>query len=213
MVEKNIKRKTRSLLLEKGAEIIHQKGFHHTGINEILAAVGVPKGSFYFYFKSKEEFGLELIEYFMEKYLARADVHLADPRVPYLERFRNFLDEFLAIFAANCYIGGCPIGNFALEMSDLNENFRKKLVESFERMKQRVVQFLGPAQQEGELPVNVDIDEMADFIVNSWEGALMRIKVVRTPAQMELFYKIVFEVLLKKKPLSGRLNVKPFNRE
>ena len=205
MTEKNIKQKTRALLLEKGAEIFHRKGFHHTGINEILAAAAVPKGSFYFYFKNKEDFGLRVIDYFMEKYLVRADVHLVNSRVPYLERFRNFLDEFLTVFEKNGFRGGCPLGNFALEMSDLNEHFREKLVESFEWMKQRVLQFLTPAQQEGELPADINIDEMADFIVNSWEGVLMRIKVVKATAQMQLFYKVVFDALLKKKVPGGPL--------
>ena len=55
---------TRDRIIETGAEIIHRKGFNHTGIQEILTAAGVPKGSFYNYFKSKDEFGLEVIDYF-----------------------------------------------------------------------------------------------------------------------------------------------------
>jgi len=52
--------------LERGAEIIHLKGFNHTGVQEVLRAAGVPKGSFYNYFKNKEDFGLQVIDYFME---------------------------------------------------------------------------------------------------------------------------------------------------
>ena len=198
MKETGIKKQTRELLLEKGAELFHKQGFHHTGLNDILDAAGVPKGSFYFYFKSKEDFGLHVIDYFMDRYLAVADNHVANDRVPYLERFRNFLNEFLTFFEENNYTGGCPIGNFSLEMSDLNENFRKKLIESFEKMRQKVLLFLEPAQKNGELPLAGDIGETADFIVNSWEGALMRVKVTRSRAPMMLFYKIVFDNLLKK---------------
>jgi len=57
---------TKSRLIEIGAEIIHLKGFNHTGIKEILEAAQVPKGSFYHYFESKEDFGLQVIDYFVE---------------------------------------------------------------------------------------------------------------------------------------------------
>jgi TetR/AcrR family transcriptional repressor of nem operon len=200
MARTSTKINTRELLLQKGAEIIHKQGFNHTGINEILAAADVPKGSFYFYFKNKEDFGLQLIDYFLHRFQGMADAHLSGTQLPYLDRFRAFLDDFLIFFEQNGFIGGCPIGNFSLEMSGLNENFRKKLMESFEKMKEKVLMFLQPAQSCGEVAADVNLDETADFIVNSWEGALMRIKVTRNRTPMMLFYNTIFGNLLKKCP-------------
>lgn len=193
------KKDKRVELLEKGAQIIYQKGFNNTGINEILAASGVPKGSFYFYFKNKEDYGLQLIDHFLIRFLDTADQCMTTPGISYLERFRNFFDGFLAFFESMDYTGGCPIGNFSLEMSDLNENFREKLNASFEKMKEKLIGFLENAQNGGELDPVLDIGEMADFILNGWEGALMRLKVAKNSAQMHLFYKIVFDTLLKKR--------------
>jgi len=204
MKKTGIKKQIRQRLLEKGSEIFHKKGFHHTGLNEILEAAGVPKGSFYFYFKNKEDFGLHVIDFFMEKYLAIADVHIANQNIPYLERFRKFLDEFLILFENNNYTGGCPIGNFSLEMSDLSEKFRQKLMNSFHKMQKKVLLFLEPAVENGELFIEGKKEDLADFIVNSWEGALMRVKVTRSRVPMILFYKIVFNDLLKKPGNSNR---------
>ena len=199
MARKKTKQLTKDRLLQEGARIIHQKGFNHTGINEILEASGVPKGSFYFYFKNKEDFGLQLIEYFMGYFLHTADTHLAIESIPYLDRFRNFFDDFLNYFESQNFTGGCPIGNFSMEMGDLNEKFREKLEESFQKMKAKVLLFLEGAQENNELTSGLDIDETADFILNSWEGALLRLKVTRTNTQMVLFYKIIFDHLLRLK--------------
>jgi TetR/AcrR family transcriptional repressor of nem operon len=192
--EKNI---TKERLLQKGAEIIHLKGYNHTGINEILEAAQVPKGSFYFYFKSKEDFGIQLIDFFMQRFLGAADRFIADTSLPYLDRFRNFFDDFLQFFESCRFVGGCPIGNFALEMADLNEKFRDKLDNSFEKMKSKIRMYLEGALENGELADGLDINEMSDFILNSWEGALLRMKVTQTNGQMMLFYKMVFDRLLR----------------
>lgn len=197
MPRTNTKGNAKELLLQKGAEIIYLKGYNHTGINEILDAAGVPKGSFYFYFKSKEDFGLQLVDHFMTRFLNTADAYIADSEEPYLDRLRSFFNDFLYFFEKNGYMGGCPIGNFSLEMGDLNENFRKKLESSFQAMKEKVLIFLANARDSGELSQTLDIDGLADFILNSWEGALMRLKVTRSSDQMHLFYKIVFDNLLK----------------
>jgi TetR/AcrR family transcriptional repressor of nem operon len=187
-------------LLEKGAQIFHHKGFNNTGINEILEAARVPKGSFYFYFKSKEDFGLQVIDFLMAgNFITAADQHMAAPGIPYLVKFRNFLDGFLDYFEKNDYIGGCPIGNFALEMADLSENFRRKLKKSLADMTMKVALFLEKAKETGELPPGFDTNANAEFILNSWEGALMRLKVEKNSAPMHLFYKIVFENLLGQK--------------
>jgi TetR/AcrR family transcriptional regulator, transcriptional repressor for nem operon len=199
MAKQKMKQTAKERLLETGARIIHQKGYNHTGINEILDASGVPKGSFYFYFKSKEDFGLQLIDFFLLHFLHTADKYLAQPGVSSLDKFRRFFDDFLNYFESRGFTGGCPIGNFSLEMGDLNEHFREKLDASFLKMKQKIGLFLQAALDNGELKPGLDLDEAADFILNSWEGALLRLKVTRTRTQMVLFYKVVFDCLLRKK--------------
>jgi TetR/AcrR family transcriptional repressor of nem operon len=97
---------TKEKILMVGAEIIHRKGFNNTGIQEILKAAGVPKGSFYFYFKSKEDFGLHLIDFFGNFLFSRSEKYLNDSRGSPIERLRLFFDEFLTYFEKNEFKGG-----------------------------------------------------------------------------------------------------------
>jgi TetR/AcrR family transcriptional repressor of nem operon len=97
---------TKEKILTVGAEIIHRKGFNNTGIQEILKAAEVPKGSFYFYFKSKEDFGLNLIDFFGNILFAKSDEYLNDSRGTPIERLRRFFNEFLTYFQENDFKGG-----------------------------------------------------------------------------------------------------------
>jgi len=193
-----MKRNTKELILEKGSEIVRLKGFHHTGIQEILNTAGVPKGSFYFYFKSKEDFGLQLIDHYSNFFLGNADVFIKDENFSYLNRLRRFFDFFLNYFETTNYKGGCTIGNLAQELGDINVRFRVKLNEIFEKMKNKVETFLHHAQNENEISKDIDISIASDFIINSWEGALIRSKVAKSSEPLRIFDKLIFEHYLKK---------------
>jgi len=188
-----MKRNTKELILEKGSEIVRLKGFHHTGIQEILNTAGVPKGSFYFYFKSKEDFGLQLIDHYANFFLGNADVFINDENFSYLNRLRRFFDFFLNYFETTNYKGGCTIGNLAQELGDINVRFRVKLNEIFEKMKSKVETFLRHAQNENEISKEIDISMASDFIINSWEGALIRLKVAKSSEPLRIFDKLIFE--------------------
>lgn len=193
MKENNIKMN----LLEKGSEIVHKKGFNHAGIQEILAAAGVPKGSFYFYFKSKEDFGLQLIDFHAGFFLTFLDQCVQDTRLKPVERIRFFFNHFLSVLEENNFQGGCPLGNIAQEMSDQSESFRIKLMEVFEQSKRKIAECLIEAQRSGELNASLDAQEAADFIFNSWHGTLMRTKVIRNSGAYAVFNKMIFTEFLK----------------
>jgi TetR/AcrR family transcriptional repressor of nem operon len=186
----------KTLLLAKGAEIIHRKGYNNTGINEILKAAGAPKGSFYHYFQNKEDFGFQLIEHYMGRMHTAADTHIVDESQPYLARFRKFLDSFLEYFERCNYEGGCPIGNLTQELADINEGFRSRLGDCFLRIREKFALFLEGAKSAGELPKDLDVPDTADFILNSWEGALLRMKVTKNSKPMDLFYQNLFKRIL-----------------
>jgi len=186
----------KELILKEGADIIHLKGFHNTGINEILESAGIPKGSFYFYFKNKEDFGLQLIDYLSPHFSSQAQKHLFSPEKLYLKKMSSFFDEFEIYYEEQSCKMGCPIGNLALEMGDLNENFRKKLDEVMESMRHAVFDFLKGAQDNEEISPSLDILEVSDFIINSWEGALLRMKVRGDISPLQNFKKTVFESIL-----------------
>lgn len=188
---------TRSSILEKGARIIHRKGYNHTGIQEILDAAGVPKGSFYHFFESKEDFGLNLLDHYAGFFAKKAGDLVNKTDTPPLQRLKSFFDEFRCIFEDNACELGCPIGNLSQEMGDLNPAFRKKLENIFQMMVAPVEKLLNEARKRKELSRKVDTGEMADFIINSWEGAILRMKVQKNPDALRLFDKMIFDGFLK----------------
>ena len=192
-----MKKDTKTRILECGAEIIHLKGFNHTGIQEVLQAAGVPKGSFYNYFKNKEDFGLQVIDYFVEFYSKLAGQILGDCSAPPLERIRNFLRWFIEFFKSKDFAYGCPLGNLAQEMGDLSPAFREKLKQGLDAMVDLHAGILAEAQETGDLSKALNVREAAYFLVYSWHGALMHMKAVKGPAPLENHLKSIFNYVLK----------------
>jgi TetR/AcrR family transcriptional repressor of nem operon len=189
---------TRDRIIETGAEIIHRKGFNHTGIQEILNAASVPKGSFYNYFKSKEDFGLQIIDYFSAHFSRIAKKTLQDTTVSPLNRLYGFLTAFMEHFESQNYAGGCPIGNLAQEMGDLSPAFRQKLKEAIDMMAEAYTSVLAEAQEARKISKNLDVKEAAYFIVAGWHGAIIQMKLKKSIAPLKNHRKFVFEHILKK---------------
>jgi TetR/AcrR family transcriptional repressor of nem operon len=191
------KETTRSKILEVGSRIIHQKGFNNTGIQEILDGAGVPKGSFYFYFKSKEDFGLALIDEFDSLVGGHLASILEIDSLSPLERLKSFFSFFRNFFLEENCTKGCPIGNLSQELSDVNENIRKRLDESFNSLGSLIETCLYEAREMGEFQNDIPVTEIAAYIINSWEGALLRMKVSRNINPLLVFERILFGTILK----------------
>jgi TetR/AcrR family transcriptional repressor of nem operon len=192
-----VKQNTKQKLIEIGAQIIHQKGFHHTGIQEVIKTAGIPKGSFYFYFASKEDFGLQIIDYFRNKHLEMVRPILGDTSLSPVKRLEKIFDLFISRFKEMNYTCGCPIGNLSQEMGDLSPAFRSKLNESFGRMAQVIMGLLQEGKESGEVPADLDLEEAANFIVSAWHGALIRMKIVKVAEPLENHKRFIFNTLLK----------------
>lgn len=191
---------TREKLIETGAELIGQHGYNATGINAVLKTCGVPKGSFYHYFSSKEEFGLAVIDQFAAAYDAQLAELLEDATTPPLERLRRY-------FAAgrehmhNCnHATGCLIGNLGQELSGQSDTFRDALDQVFQRWEHRLVGCLEGAQEAGELSAALPADTLASFILSGWEGAILRAKTLKSVEPMEQFEAILFQQVLVPSP-------------
>jgi TetR/AcrR family transcriptional regulator, transcriptional repressor for nem operon len=191
-----VKTSTKDRILEAGAEIIHLKGFYHTGIQEILSAAEVPKGSFYNYFKSKEDFGLQLIDYFVEHYTHLSKDILEDSTIPPLDRIRRLLLWFVEFFKSKDYAYGCPIGNLAQEMGDLSPAFRAKLKMALGSIVDIYSRLLAEAQREGTISDSLDVREAARFLVSSWHGALVHMKAVKGPEPLDNHIRFIFDRVL-----------------
>ena len=157
----------------------------------------MPKGSFYHYFKSKEEFGLAVIDAFAERLEQRLQTFLDDPEVGPLDRIRNFLENALVRLQQTNCTKGCLIGNLGQELADVNERFRSRLEEVFVLWKERFADCLKEAQAKGQLSTDVDPEQVAGFILASWEGAILRSKVMKSTQPMKDFIDIAFSSILR----------------
>lgn len=188
---------TKERVLAAGAELVHSKGFNNTGIKEILDLAGVPKGSFYFYFPSKEAFGAELVEHYARSVGSTAMAVLRDSSLSPLERYRRFLLSFEEIFAEQGFSKGCPIGNLCQEMGDLSGAMRDKLAEVVGRMAGAVESVLREAVAAGEVSPDLDVAEMARFLLAAWQGSIMLAKVDKSLEPMRRFRRMAMDKLLK----------------
>ena len=187
---------TRSQLLQVGAELISTQGYNNTGIKAILDAAGVPKGSFYYYFASKEDFGLAVIEHFDAHYQDKLDRILDDDAVAPLERLRNFLEAGITEMGAGDFARGCLMGNLAQELAGQNAAFRERLQEVFSGWTARFAECLAAARRRGDLAPDSEPEQLAEFLLVGWEGAVLRAKVTRDPQPMQAFRDTFFERVL-----------------
>jgi len=193
-----MRQNTRQKILEAGAEIIHLKGYNHTGLQEILQATGVPKGSFYNYFRSKEDFGLQVIDFFADLFASMAGEIIRDESLTPLEKIARMLDGFMDFFKSKDYAYGCPIGNLAQEMGDLSPAFREKLKRAADKMVDTYRGLLEQARIAGEISADLDATETAYFIVSSWHGALVRMKIEKGQKPLENHKRFIFDYVFRR---------------
>jgi len=191
-----MKRDARLAILEAGAELVHRQGFNNTGIKEILDAAGVPKGSFYFYFPSKEAFGLALVEHMSATRAARIEAVLGDAALPPLARLRRFFEGARGRYLDwNCE-RGCPFGNLAQEMADLSPPMREALRRVLDALSARIGAVLEEARERGELAPGLNPQEAAAFVMDAFEGALLRMKTQKDIEPLRRLERMLFEHLL-----------------
>ena len=177
---------TRELLLRAGLEVLTEKGFSSTGIDEILKRVGVPKGSFYHYFDSKEAFGAALIERYARYFAYKLERHFGDSSKQPLARLWAFVEDARTGMARHEFRRGCLIGNLGQEMAALPESYRASLIAVFHDWESRLARCLEAAQQRGEIPASVDCEQAAAFFWIGWEGAVLRAKLERSAKPLDV---------------------------
>lgn len=192
---------TRERLLNAGQQKMHANGYHATGICDITTAAGVPKGSFYNYFQTKEEFAAQIIERYFATYTNTALRVLSDEELTPLARLRALFAERTQRFAQLGFECGCLLGNFGLEVPDHSRLLRERLSMHFAAWTKALAICIREGQKVGEIRADLAADSLAEFIVNSWEGTLLRMKVDKEARPLELFQNMLFEYLLTRSPL------------
>ncbi|MDX1997808.1 MAG: TetR family transcriptional regulator C-terminal domain-containing protein [Thermoanaerobaculia bacterium] len=188
--------KSRDKLVEAGLELFGQQGYAATGVQDIADAAGVPKGSFYNYFDSKEDFAVAVLDRYrqgaVEHFASLASLDIASP----LARLESLLVGMEEQLAASDFAGGCLAGRLAQELAGENPALREPLCEVFSAMQDRLAACLRAAQQAGELAADEDLELLASFLVNAWQGAMLRAKAAGSVEPLVAVRKVVFSRLL-----------------
>lgn len=176
---------TKAELIRSGLAHLTEFGFTASGLDQILKKVGVPKGSFYHYFASKEAFGRAVIDAYAAYFIKKLEVCLLDTTYPPLIRIANFVDDAKQGMARYQFKRGCLIGNLGQEVDMLPESYRQTLVDIFNSWQQRMAACLKEAQQQGDIAANADCDAIAEYFWVSWEGAVSRAKLVQNASPLD----------------------------
>jgi TetR/AcrR family transcriptional repressor of nem operon len=181
------KQDVRQHLIETGAKAFMTKGYHAVGLQEILVAARVPKGSFYYYFRSKEDFCIAIIDHYIRLYAER---HMA----ALLDRARPAKDRLLAFFAAEktYYRGlqcqhGCLLAKLAMEMALLSEPIRNELQRGMNGWIRTVAACLADGVAAGEFTLFQPAETTAEFFYAAWAGAITRMQATRSVAPLDTF--------------------------
>ena len=160
---------TRQQLLDTGHRMMVVKGFTGVGLNEMLQAAGVPKGSFYHYFKSKEQFGQSLLEEYFQNYLVDMDQRFATDE-PAREQLMGYWHKWLESYCEPCDAQTCLAVKLSAEVADLSETMRIALRDGTDQVIERLTQCITQGQQDGSLPVS-HAEQTATALYQLWLGA------------------------------------------
>ena len=190
-----MKKNTKEHIIEIGMDLISKKGYGNVGLKEILEKSGVPKGSFYYYFKSKEDFGVHVVEQYSIDSTQLIKSYLLDTSRSPLERLMTFFKDTRDVYTQKDFSEGCLLGNCSLELGDLNRNISNQVIIGMGQWQDLFEQCIREGQEDQSIANQTDAKVLADFIFNSWEGALLRMKVNKTITPINDFVIVINQLL------------------
>lgn len=186
-------------ILKAGLKLMFRSGYQGASVRDICAAAGAPQGSFTNHFRSKEAFAQEVLDRYFAHTKSLVKQALEDRSLTPRQRLKRYLDIISGRLESENWNRGCLIGDFSLEASPQSKPLRKRLEEIFQEWRTPFAECIREAQATGEIDSQFDPTELAEFLLASWEGAILRMKVERGPAALDRFKNIAFETVFKEK--------------
>ncbi|ASK33334.1 TetR family transcriptional regulator [Alcanivorax sp. N3-2A] len=180
----------RHKLLAAGLRTLHDRGFNATSIQDITDSAAVPKGSFYNHFKSKEALGAEIVQVYSRQNRERL-IALRDPGEAPLRRLRAYFESLLALTREDDFQCGCLLGNFGNELSVQSDLIRQRVAGALNSWTGALAKTIAEAQEDGTIGDDQPPEQLAAFLINAWQGALMRAKVERSDKPLTAFLRVM----------------------
>ena len=176
---------TRKRILDAGRTLVLCNGFSGVGLSRILKESKVPKGSFYYYFASKEAFGTALLAEYVDSYLERVDALIAEPG-PAGDKLDRFWEAWLAHSGSAGIAGECLVVKLGSEVADLSEDMRKTLDKGVDALVDRIAQLLRQGARDGSVRALDDPETAARMLYAKWLGAAVLAKLARSDAPLRM---------------------------
>ncbi len=185
----------REHILTTGQRIMAGKGFSAVGLKEILDESDVPKGSFYYYFSSKEDFGVALLQHYFDDYLADIDETLQQPEVNHAIRLMRYFEIWRETQSFSDCQGKCLAVKLGAEVADLSDKMRLTLMKGTAGIISRLADALEAGAAEGSLTLEDEPEKVAESLYQLWVGASVMVKIVRTVTPFDTAIKMTRQIL------------------
>jgi TetR/AcrR family transcriptional regulator, transcriptional repressor for nem operon len=184
-------------ILNAGLKVMFRSGYQGATVRDICGAAGVPQGSFTNHFRSKEAFAQEVLDRYFANLQGSVREALDDKSLTPRQRLKRYLDIISGVLAGAKWNRGCLIGDFSVETTSESKLLRQRLEAIFQEWRAPFASCIAEAQAIGEIDSTFDPMDLAEFLLASWEGAILRMKVERGPAALERFKRIAFQTVFK----------------
>jgi TetR/AcrR family transcriptional repressor of nem operon len=188
---------TKERILDAAEEIMLQKSFHSVGLNEILAAVKVPKGSFYHYFQSKEQFGVELLSHYVKEASAFKRRLLLDAKMEPdpLKRLSAYLDCSISKTYENSCKCSCLVVKLATEVAAFSDSMRETLAQGMREWRGIFEKLIAEGQTKGVIRIDIDAAFSSEWIQDLWTGATHRSQIERSVESLRTAKTVILNYL------------------
>jgi len=167
---------------------LHHNGYNATGVLDITAAAGVPKGSFYHYFASKEALGAEVVDRY--GFNATRRLVLSDQSIAPKQRLRLYFAALNEMYSGKEFVHGCLLGNLSAELGDSSPLIRTHLNAVYDEWTRAIAGAVRDGQADSSIPSTITPEELATFLLDAWEGAVLRARVAKNQQPLDVFLKV-----------------------
>lgn len=187
----------RNELIETGRKLFARSGYAATGVKDVVDETKVPKGSFYYYFDSKEAYTEAVVRQHSARNTEARRRVLSDRTLPPLARLRKYFERAIESNGGKDCRGGCLVGNLTQEVSDHSDLVRLGLRDALRTWQQDIENVLVEAADNGDLPKHLDPSATAAYLLDGWQGAVLRMKAEKTTDPVKIFIEMSFDHLLR----------------
>lgn len=180
------------MIQEAGTKLFTQRGFNASSVRDITDAAGVPKGSFYNHFKSKQALGAEIVTAYGNGTPGRSI--LTNPDIPALTRLKKYFAALTEYFS-RCN-EGCLVGKFMAEVSEDTPELRDSVLNVLDLWDEQISSAIADGQKQGSIRKDFKPEELAAFLIDAYEGAILRTRVEKNPRALKSFSKVVFSSIV-----------------